>query len=349
MDRTAEWQRLCAAAPRTGAPPPPPPPPPQAASLGEFHAAAATISREIQAASQKLGRLRALVRSSSLFSDPAEEISLLVHDISEDVSALNSKLESAETYVQRKRAESAAAAAAQPTQHSVNVVGQLRSELVRCTKAFKAVIQQRSASIKAQRDRRGLFGQKGGDAAKLHAPPVYAPHSPPKAGGPPSLLKGPPAALGPALSFVPPPPPPSLSGGGGGLGGTGLGLSQRRPSSPDRSGLYAQPQQQQQELVLQPLIPDAQHLESRASAVTQIESHIVELGSIFNRLSTMVVEQDAAVQRIDENVEDANANVEGGHLALLDTLQSYTSGRRLGAKVGGVLVGFALFFVVFVG
>lgn len=51
------------------------------------------------------------------------------------------------------------------------------------------------------------------------------------------------------------------------------------------------PQAQQQS------IPDQSYVESRAEAVSQIESHIVELGQVFNRLSVMINEQGDMVQR----------------------------------------------------
>ena len=82
VDRSREFQQLCA---QLGPSMPPTPPPaaatPAVASLSDFHSAASNISHEIYNTSQKLAQLTRLVqqRGKSLFNDPANEISALVH------------------------------------------------------------------------------------------------------------------------------------------------------------------------------------------------------------------------------------------------------------------------------
>ena len=48
----------------------------------------------------------------------------------------------------------------------------------------------------------------------------------------------------------------------------------------------------------------------RANQVEDIEGHIVELGGIFQRLSTLIAEQGEQVERIDDNMDNALVNVE---------------------------------------
>jgi len=89
------------------------------------------------------------------------------------------------------------------------------------------------------------------------------------------------------------------------------------------------------------------YLQSRADAMQNIESTIVELGGIFSQLAHMVKEQEEVMVRIDSNVEDAAMNVEAGHSELLRYFRSVTSNRWLMVKVFGVLIFFFVFFVVF--
>ena len=128
-------------------------------SLADFHSAASAISSEIFTTSQKLQELSKLVRDSSrsLFNDPSEKISSYVHSISEDIRRLNGKLESAQQYVQTKK--EALGKNSQVADHSVMVVGELKSSLINATKSFKDVVQQRTENVKAQQERKKEFGQ----------------------------------------------------------------------------------------------------------------------------------------------------------------------------------------------
>eukprot|EP01024_Parvocaulis_polyphysoides_P012703 TRINITY_DN1466_c1_g1_i1.p1 TRINITY_DN1466_c1_g1~~TRINITY_DN1466_c1_g1_i1.p1 ORF type:complete len:313 (-),score=32.23 TRINITY_DN1466_c1_g1_i1:116-1054(-) len=89
------------------------------------------------------------------------------------------------------------------------------------------------------------------------------------------------------------------------------------------------------------------YLSSRGVALRQVESTITELGTIFNQLATMVQQQGELAVRIDENIEDAVANVEGAQTQLLRYLNSISSNRWLIIKVFLVLMIFAAIFVLF--
>ena len=90
-----------------------------------------------------------------------------------------------------------------------------------------------------------------------------------------------------------------------------------------------------------------QYYSSRADAMHTIESTIVELGSIFSQLATMVKEQEEMVNRIEGHTDNAIENVKLGHDELLKYFQSVTSGRTLMVKIFGVLIFFFLLFVIF--
>ncbi|KAK3738928.1 hypothetical protein RRG08_006495 [Elysia crispata] len=89
------------------------------------------------------------------------------------------------------------------------------------------------------------------------------------------------------------------------------------------------------------------YIQSRADTMQNIESTIVELGSIFQQLAHMVKEQEEIVGRIDHNVDDASQNIEAAHTEILKYFQSVTSNRWLMIKIFGVLMVFFIIFIVF--
>ncbi len=95
------------------------------------------------------------------------------------------------------------------------------------------------------------------------------------------------------------------------------------------------------------LIPDQDYLQSRADAMEQVESNIVELGAVYNRLATMVHEHQDMVQRVEDNVDEANSMVTMGMNQLVDTLANLRSNRGLALKVFSILVVFIISFIVF--
>jgi syntaxin 5 len=107
-------------------------------------------------------------------------------------------------------------------------------------------------------------------------------------------------------------------------------------------------QRMEQETGLQmQLIPDQSYLRDRADAMSTVESNIVELGTIFNKLAVMVSEHREMVQRVEDNVEEANSNLTMSMNVLTDTLTSLKTNRALMGKVFGVLVLFIISFIIF--
>ena len=86
-------------------------------------------------------------------------------------------------------------------------------------------------------------------------------------------------------------------------------------------------------------------MRERASAMQTVEQTIVELGTMFQQLATMIKEQEEQIHRIDANVDDVELNVSEAHSELLKYFQSVTSNRWLMIKVFGVLI---IFFIVFI-
>ena len=95
------------------------------------------------------------------------------------------------------------------------------------------------------------------------------------------------------------------------------------------------------------LIPDQDYLQSRADAMEQVEANIVELGAVYNRLATMVHEHKDMVQRVEDNVDEANNMVNLGMNQLVDVLHNLQTNRGLALKVFSILVVFIISFIIF--
>jgi syntaxin 5 len=101
---------------------------------------------------------------------------------------------------------------------------------------------------------------------------------------------------------------------------------------------------QQQQLAVQ----QDSYMQSRAEALQNVESTIHELSNIFTQLATMVSQQGELAIRIDENMEETVANVEGAQGQLLKYLNSISSNRWLMMKIFFVLMVFLMIFIFFV-
>lgn len=109
-----------------------------------------------------------------------------------------------------------------------------------------------------------------------------------------------------------------------------------------------QQQQQQQALLEDTQQQEDSYLASRAAAVANIESTVVELSQMYQRLVDLVGQQEEVTIRIDENLSQALLHVEGGHRELTEHWQNTSSNTWLIIKIFSILILFAVIFVVFV-
>ena len=149
-----------------------------------------------------------------------------------------------------------------------------------------------------------------------------------------------------------------MGGGGGGGGGVvGVDFSSMPGAGGEGfdgggGGSFMTPLEMQQldsaSEQTQLLIPQGDsYLQTRAEAVEQIESHISELGAVFQKLAGLVQHHGELVQRVEDNVDDAHENVESGMGQLVKVLEGLKSGKMLGLKITGILVLFIIFFITF--
>ena len=300
--------------------PKPPPPRDDAKSRQEFHQLSLDVSKGIQDCAQSLSRLTKLVRQQGLFDDPTEEINRLIYKIKQDLNELNFKCDAAQQNVEeRKRV---LGERSQVSAHSSSVVSQLKTGLMAATKDFKTALEIRSTKMKDTQNRKSqLVGTGMLSPLRLSSGNLQP-------GGPAadrSSEKRPAVAL---------PTPYSRSteatpGEPGSLPGTSPGFGM-----------------QQQQLLLAPPA-NLQYYESREVAVSEVEKTIGELGQLFKRLGSMIMEQQELIERIDEDVESAVSSADKAHQALLKTYDSVSSNSGLYTKLASILVLFIIFFVLF--
>jgi len=95
------------------------------------------------------------------------------------------------------------------------------------------------------------------------------------------------------------------------------------------------------------LIPDQNYQRERADTMAQMESNIVELGTIFNNLAVMVTEHREMVQRVEENIDNVNENINLSSKTLTKMFLSSSSNRTLFLKLFSILLTFFIFFTLF--
>ncbi|KOM46919.1 hypothetical protein LR48_Vigan07g062300 [Vigna angularis] len=101
--------------------------------------------------------------------------------------------------------------------------------------------------------------------------------------------------------------------------------------------------------MVQQVVPRQEnYTQSRSTALHNVESTITELSGIFSHLATMVAHQGELAIRIDDNMDESLANVEGAHSSLLRHLNRISSNRWLLIKIFAVLILFLLIFIFFV-
>lgn len=155
--------------------------------------------------------------------------------------------------------------------HSDTIVSLMKSNLMATTRGFKDILEVRQENMKLQQDRRARYGKTAS------------------------------SALGKPLAFQ----APRNNNNNNNISSTNrqapdvnLSSSLPRPNGiqSDDGGSEFTPlisMMTQEQVVAE----QQNYTESRAEAVTQIESHIVDIGQLFGRLSTLIHEQGDLVRR----------------------------------------------------
>ncbi|XP_076915885.1 syntaxin-32-like [Bidens hawaiensis] len=283
----------------------------------EFNKRASKIGYGIHHTSQKLAKLAKLAKRTSVFDDPTTEIQELTAVIKQDITALNSAVVDLQLICNSQNESENVSS--DTTTHSTTVVDNLKNRLMSATKEFKDVLTMRTENLKVHENRRQLFSAT---SSKETANP---------------FVRQRPLANRSTVSSANSPPPWANDSS------SSSPLFQRKQADSESQPLIQQQNQQQQMVPLQDT-----YMQSRAEALHNVESTIHELGSIFTQLATMVSQQGELAIRIDENMEDTLANVEGAQGQLMRYLNSISSNRWLMIKIFFVLIVFLMIFLFFV-
>uniref|UniRef100_A0ACD5VWA4 Uncharacterized protein n=1 Tax=Avena sativa TaxID=4498 RepID=A0ACD5VWA4_AVESA len=291
-----------------------------ASAHSEFNHRASKIGLGIHQTSQKLARLAKLAKRTSVFDDPTLEIQELTSVVKKDIGALNNAVMDLQVLCNSQN--ESGNLSMDTTNHSTTVVDNLKNRLMSATKEFKEVLTMRTENLKVHENRRQMFSSS---AAKDASNP---------------FMRQRPLVARDASDSVPPAPWASDS--------ATTPLFQRKKTNGDHgaslSSSTAPAFMQQQQLAVQ----QDSYMQSRAEALQNVESTIHELSNIFTQLATMVSQQGELAIRIDENMEETVANVEGAQGQLLKYLNSISSNRWLMMKIFFVLMVFLMIFIFFV-
>lgn len=341
---------------------------PALAELRTFHQQAGGISHDIASTSALLGELAHAVRHKSLFHDDSADVNALVVRIKVAIENLNARLETADKTIQQQKR--ILGKNSQAGEEAANLVSGLKSEFAEAASDFKKVLQQRTDNLKETEDMQRLVYSDMDDIpdmSRMTEPPLVFGGN--NGGGFPALdlTSGLMAAGEPTSSALP--RPHGIAGISD--GGSNSMISprsyqqqqQQQQQRPTYSGQYSnyssgnsapltpldiqRMEQEQGDTQMLQLIPDQEYLQTRADAMSTVESNIVELGTIFNKLASLVHEHREMVQRVEDNVEDANVNIFQSMNVLTDTLTNLRSNRALAMRLFSILVVFIIFFIVF--
>eukprot|EP00814_Leptocylindrus_danicus_P017298 CAMPEP_0116044888 /NCGR_PEP_ID=MMETSP0321-20121206/27275_1 /TAXON_ID=163516 /ORGANISM="Leptocylindrus danicus var. danicus, Strain B650" /LENGTH=368 /DNA_ID=CAMNT_0003526085 /DNA_START=15 /DNA_END=1122 /DNA_ORIENTATION=+ len=321
--------------------------------LRNFHSTASGISRDIAGTSQLLAELTKLVRRRGLFTEEADnnKVNELIGVIKENVQDLNIIAREKN----KKKSFSSKNKTSQPVQEASNLVGRLQEEFVQTTAGFKAVLQQRSDRMKENKDWKNKFhGTSSSSNNSIHLGPKLQPgvksrnmnFQPLNLGAPPMTVTPTSTTSTPAGEVTSSLPRPRGVIGQGGGSTTSTPYGSRAPSALTPIQIQRMEAESGNEQMMQ-LIPDQNYLQERADQMSQVEENIVELGTIFNKLAVMVNEHKEMVQRVEDNVEDANMSIQNSLFTLTNTLESLKTNRALFMKISGVLILFIILFVTF--
>ncbi|KAL6326470.1 hypothetical protein AAG906_008332 [Vitis piasezkii] len=293
-----------------------------ASSRSEFNKKASRIGLGIHEACLKISRLAKLAKKSSMFNDPIMEIQELTALIKDDITALNIAVSDLQTLQNLEIADGNYSD--DRVVHSNTVCDDLKNKLMGATKQLQDVLTTRTENIKAHENRKQIF------STNVSRENPFQQH---------------------AKTVTEPPPWSSLSKTSGNLqpsvlssNGVQVGNQLRRRLAVDNT-----PSNHMEVSMLQQVVPRQEYYtQSRALALQNVESTISELSGIFTHLATMVAQQGELAIRIDDNMDESLANVEGAQSALLKHLNQISSNRWLLLKIFAILIFFLMIFIFFV-
>ncbi|KDP44805.1 hypothetical protein JCGZ_01305 [Jatropha curcas] len=291
-------------------------------SRSEFNKKASMIGLAIHETSQKIARLAKLAKRSSMFDDPTVEIQELTALIKNDITTMNTALSDLQILQNMEIADGNYSQ--DRVVHSTAVCDDLKSKLMGATKELQDVLTTRTENMKAHENRKQIFSSNASRENPFMSQSKPMTEPPPWSNSANAFGNSKPSAL-----------PPN---------GVQVGNQLRR-----RAAVDSTPSHHMEMSMLQQVVPRQEnYTQSRAVALHNVESTISELGGIFTHLATVVAQQGELAIRIDDNMDESLANVEGARNSLLRHLNQISSNRWLLIKIFAVIIFFLMVFIIFV-
>ncbi|OTF73479.1 syntaxin-5-like protein, partial [Euroglyphus maynei] len=268
-----------------------------------------SIARDLYLTYQKLEKINMMAQKKSMFDDEesSKEFNELIYIIKQDIQSLNQQIERLRQ-LQLETQSSSNSSGHNVRSHTKNVVLTLQHQLASISNNFRDTLEVRSQNIKKVKKRREQFSIGTVIQPPLASRAQHQQGSLPHSHSASNLRQQQPQQTT-VIDFGDTTNTADNNGNNNHLGhrhnnSMSLAQTQTLLQFPDQTNEY---------------------LEDRANTMQSIESTIVELGTIFNQLATMVQQQEEMITRIDANVTDTMMNVEHAHDSLLQYLSSVTN------------------------
>ncbi|CEP03509.1 hypothetical protein PBRA_009394 [Plasmodiophora brassicae] len=310
---TADSFRKQGSAPQTPAAAAPLPGP---ASAVQFNTAATQVSRMINNTTAKLENLARIAQTRTLFNDPGEQIAQLTSVIKADLGTISNEIDllsrfGAEHQTGNRHVDS----------HTNGIIKDLQSRVAEQTRQFHDVLKIRSANMKEQDSRKERYTKRAAPSASTsshglrHRPGMIF-----------ACLRC--SRLLPFRSHK--------------MTSAAKDMFQESASASTAIDIDLE---QQQALLPQASSGADAYLDSRASAISTIETTMQELGEMYQRLAVLVAGQGEQLERIDDNIGRTLDNTSAAHEQLEIYWQRMKSNRGLIIKVFLALIIFAIIFI----
>ncbi|KAL0382108.1 UNVERIFIED_CONTAM: syntaxin [Sesamum calycinum] len=270
----------------------------------EFNKKASRIGLHIHQTSQKIDRLSNLTKRSSIFDDRNKENEELTALIKNDITGLNVAISDLQTLQNMEIADGNYSG--DRVVHLTTVCDDLKNRLMNVTKHFQDVLTTRTKNIKAHENRKQLFSTVVSRENPLKEPPNTVTEPPPWSSSAERNLQS--SITRKRCSNW----QPTKTKNGNGW-----------HSIPSNGSIH----------VAAGGSTARKHLSGSDGALQNVESTISELSGIFTHLATMVAHQGELAIRIDDNMDESLANVEGASNALLKYLNRISS-NRISTRIG---------------
>ena len=284
----------------------------------DFHRTSATVQGVIVAAEKKLSRLGKMVdRTRTIHSSNEAAITQLIASVKSDMAEASETvgtLDKVVGHINRR--------GSQLHDHCLRVVEFLEGRTLVLAGRFKALLKKRQEHMKSSSKRKEIFGEEFAQLGRPMTTTIFGPSAPAAEGG--FMMPGGGGGGGSGAA-----PRIAAGGGGGGAAAADLALMTQLTT--------AQTQ----------LIPDQDYYQQRSQSMTDIESTIVELGGMFDSLSSMIEYHGETINEIAENVEDSLAHSQAAVVELEEAWRNTEGNKMLYFKIFMILMAFMAFFITF--